>query len=385
MLVLQWPAHADSAQGSGLGARAPRCAGVGRRRAQARVRARPALLALCAWLCLQMSSGILAFQAVPPPRPTAPAPPDPAAPADPARSGGQGSAAAGTPRRSRRSTPSRSRRSTRRSTARASSAPFATCASLKVTIDNIEGTVRPTATTARVSCRVHADPHAQGGNETKQHRDAGDAAAQAGGGMADRRIRTMRTAGALAVAILLASAPARARADRFEPQLVVAPARAHPARDQAADADDTGALPFGTLQPVRGRRSSQNPAVAVVDGFNKLMVRAALDVPDRLLVGRLQLRVRPHARHVSPREHQLRPALRRTRRDDRPRTHQRRLQLPALELRPLRGQQSRRRAASSSTCGTRSAARRVARRCRRSSASSSSPTARCSIRSSRET
>ena len=39
------------------------------------VRARPALLALCLWLCVQMSSGILAFQAVPPPRPAAPAPP----------------------------------------------------------------------------------------------------------------------------------------------------------------------------------------------------------------------------------------------------------------------------------------------------------------------
>jgi hypothetical protein len=59
--------------GSGLPFRGAKArAGAG---PDACVRARPALLALCLWLCVQMSSGILAFQAVPPPRPAAPAPP----------------------------------------------------------------------------------------------------------------------------------------------------------------------------------------------------------------------------------------------------------------------------------------------------------------------
>ena len=148
------------------------------------VRARPALLALCLWLCVQMSSGILAFQAIPSAATRrARSPADAAAPADSARNGGQGRPAAGSTALESLDAEQVKKMNPSVDSERLKGA-FRDMRELKVTIDNIKVTIRRRYDRAR-ELPGHADVHPQGGNETKQHRDTCDAAAQAGGGMAD--------------------------------------------------------------------------------------------------------------------------------------------------------------------------------------------------------
>ena len=118
--MLQWPAHADSGQGSGLEAGA---SDVRRRRRRPRdvACARQSLLAICVWLVpADVAAGSFASQA------------DSAGAASrrrrrPRRRRSKPRSAmlfSSTPPRSNRSTPTRSRKSTRRSTAKASNARF---------------------------------------------------------------------------------------------------------------------------------------------------------------------------------------------------------------------------------------------------------------------
>jgi hypothetical protein len=114
------------------------------------VRPQRALLALCAWLCLQISSGIVAFQAVPPQRPAAPAPPQ--APQTPLETAikealQQYSTALETLDADQVKKINPSVDSERLKGA------FRDMRELKVTIDNIK-VLSADGTTARVSCRV---------------------------------------------------------------------------------------------------------------------------------------------------------------------------------------------------------------------------------------